>query len=212
MKKRSRKKHKSYLWRLLSGVASNWLVRRTAVVLLCLVLAVNGIVTMLGGSGVYLLSPFHLWNKIRAIGLYTTHVVDQVGEPPLPSSRSALAAAVRRYRVPARLAFAVARVESDFVAHRISHTGAMGLMQLMPDTARELGVKDPFHPMDNADGGVKYLSQLWKKYRGDTRRVAAAYNCGPGRVPRTGAYSVPTETQRYVRRVVSYAKSESVRH
>ncbi len=205
MKRRSRKKRKSIIRRWLFGAVNNWLVRRTAIVLVCLVLLVNGIVTLMGGSGVFLLSPFHLWNKIRAIGLYTVHVADQVGEPPLPSAKAALEMAVRRHRVPPRLIFAVAKVESGFVPHRVSHTGAMGLMQLMPDTARLLGVRDPFHPVDNAVGGAKYLSQLLKRYRGDLRRVVAAYNWGPGRVPRTGAYIVPAETRSYVQRVLRYA-------
>ncbi|MBN2530528.1 MAG: lytic transglycosylase domain-containing protein [Deltaproteobacteria bacterium] len=192
--------------RKMKAFLGNWLVQRTALVLLVFVLVVNGIIALLGASGSHLLSPFHLENKVRAIGFFACHVVSQAGQPPLPKAEDALMQAVQRYRVPRRVVFAFAKVESGLVPHRVSHTGAMGLMQLMPDTALDLGVDDPFHPLDNAFGGVKYLSHLWTRYKGDLPRIAAAYNYGPGRVPRTGAYRLPAETRRYVKRVMTYAK------
>ena len=207
MKRRSRKKRRSKLVQRILAIpgafVGNWLVRRTAIVLVCFILAVNLAVTALGASGAHLLSPFHIWNKARAIGLFASHLVQKARQPETVASKQALRRAVRRHNVPSKLVFAIAKAESDFVPWRVSHTGAMGLMQLMPDTAAELGVVDPFHPQQNADGGVKYLARLYKKYGGDIRRVAAAYNWGPGRVPRTGPYRPPAETRRYVRKVVA---------
>ncbi|MBN2719131.1 MAG: lytic transglycosylase domain-containing protein [Deltaproteobacteria bacterium] len=159
----------------------------------------------MGASGAFLLSPFHMDNKLRAIGHFASHLVSRVGQPDSMPPKQALSVAARRHNAPGRLVFAIAKAESDFVPWRVSHTGAMGLMQLMPDTAAALGVEDPFHPRDNADGGAKYIAQLYRRYKGDIRRVAAAYNWGPGHVPTTGPYRVPPETRRYVDRVVRYA-------
>lgn len=185
---------------------ANWLVRRTAAVLLAFVLAINISVMLLGASGVVLISPFHTWNKARALGLFAAHVVNQIGAPKLPSAEVALRQAGKKYNVPPHVVYAIAKAESDFQPYRVSRTGAMGLMQLMPDTAVDLGIADPFHPVQNAEGGALYLSRLWRKYRGDLHRVAAAYNYGPGRVPRTGTYDVPPETRVYVSRVFRYSK------
>ena len=78
----------------------------------------------------------------------------------------------------------------------------MGIMQLMPFTARDMGVKDPFDSRENIRGGVKYLGLLWRRYRGDKRRVAAAYNAGMGRIPRRGKLNLPGETRHYVKKVI----------
>ena len=75
-----------------------------------------------------------------------------------------------------RLLKAVVQAESDFNPDEVSHTGAMGLMQLMPDTARELGVVDPFNPYQNLTGGSKYLKQMLTRFNGDTSLALAAYN------------------------------------
>jgi len=104
------------------------------------------------------------------------------------------------------LALSVAEVESGFAPHRISSAGAMGVMQLMPATARELGVGDPFDPRQGVDGGVRYLAFLRRRYGGDTRRVAAAYNAGPGRIARRGPLALPDETRAYVAQVVGRSR------
>lgn len=204
MKKRRKKNKTLWLIRVVKSLFEKWLVRRTALVLLVFVVSVNGIVILLGASGAFILSPVHMWNKSQAIGLYATHKVRQLVRPAPLSPQNALWRASRKYGVPPKLVLAIAKAESDFLPHRVSRTGAMGLMQIMPDTAKDLGVKDPFHPEDNADGGAKYLSQLWRRYDGDIRRVVAAYNYGPGRVPRSGPYYVPPETKAYVNRVIQY--------
>ena len=79
----------------------------------------------------------------------------------------------------------------------------MGLMQLMPGTADMYSVGDPFSSKDSVDGGTAMLSDLWKRYRGDRKRVAAAYNAGPGRVPRRGPLkNLPRETLNYIKKVL----------
>lgn len=98
---------------------------------------------------------------------------------------------------------AVIQVESGFNPGAVSPKGAQGLMQLMPATARALGVVDPFHPEDNIRGGVAYLKQLLGLYSQDIRLALAAYNAGPGSVTRYGDVPPYRETQAYVRRVTS---------
>jgi soluble lytic murein transglycosylase-like protein len=181
-------------------------VRKVCWFALAFIVGVNLSVSYFGRTDAFLLSPFHLFDKTRALALLAVHQIYRLGDSEIPSPRRALLHSAQKHNVPMRLAFAVAKVESDFVPSRISHTGAMGLMQLMPDTAAELGVRDPFHPGENADGGVRYLARLWKRYSGDMRRIAAAYNAGPGSVPQVGAYNVPPETRRYVDKVMRYSR------
>ena len=160
----------------------------------------NAAVRAAGGS-VSLLSVRYFHTRARALSLRTLHGLTCHCDELDPVHE--LRAAAKRYRVPPRLAIAVARVESSLVHDRISGVGAMGLMQIMPDTARALGIADPFHLRANADGGVRYLKVLLRAYRGNVRRAVAAYNAGMGRVPRKGKLSLPAETRAYVRRVVA---------
>ena len=105
------------------------------------------------------------------------------------------------YRVPPGLIKAVIHVESAFDPAAISRRGASGLMQLMPHTARELGVSDPFDPDQNIRGGTRYLEQLMRHYT-DLRHALAAYNAGPKVVGRYGGVPPYRETRSYVRRVI----------
>jgi soluble lytic murein transglycosylase-like protein len=92
---------------------------------------------------------------------------------------------------------AVIKTESNFDASVTSKAGAMGLMQLMPGTARDLGVDDPFDPVQNVSGGSRYLRQMIDRYSGDLEKALAAYNWGPGSLDRSTG-KLPDETERYV--------------
>lgn len=123
--------------------------------------------------------------------------------PDADDAEEAVRRAARRHGVDPSLAVAVARAESGFNPLAVSSSGALGLMQLMPGTARSLGVSDPFDVEQNADGGVRYLAEQLRRF-GDVRLALAAYNAGPNRVARHGEVPPIPETQRYVERVLEY--------
>lgn len=102
-----------------------------------------------------------------------------------------------------RLVQAVMQVESAYDQRALSKKGAMGLMQLMPDTARELGVRDPWNPADNIRGGARYLRQQLDRFGGDLSLALAAYNAGPTAVERHRGIPPYAETQRYVGKVLA---------
>ncbi len=105
--------------------------------------------------------------------------------------------------VPPAIVKAVIHAESAFNASAVSRAGAMGLMQLMPGTARELGVSDPFRAEQNVRGGARYLRHLHDRY-GSWTNTLAAYNAGPTAVDRYQGIPPYAETQQYVRRVLTY--------
>jgi len=96
----------------------------------------------------------------------------------------------------------VIHVESSFDPRAVSHKGARGLMQLMPTTAGDLGVSDPFNPWQNISGGTRYLQQLVERFDGDLNLSLAAYNAGPGTVERYNGLPPYRVTQHYVKRVL----------
>lgn len=113
-------------------------------------------------------------------------------------------AASERYDVPTARIYAVIRAESGFNAKALSPAGAQGLMQLMPATAKSLGVKNAFNAKQNVEGGTKYLSALYHQYD-DWTLAHAAYNAGPGNVNKYGRKVPPfKETRQYVKRVEKY--------
>jgi soluble lytic murein transglycosylase-like protein len=109
--------------------------------------------------------------------------------------------AAARHNVDANLVRAVVKVESNFNSNAVSRKGAMGLMQLMPKTARELKVKNPFDPQQNVDAGVRHLKYLLQNYNGDVNLTLAAYNAGEGAVRRSAGVPHYSETQDYVRKI-----------
>jgi soluble lytic murein transglycosylase-like protein len=116
---------------------------------------------------------------------------------------SAIEQAAARHNVDPNLVRAVVKVESNFNPNAVSRKGAMGLMQLMPATARQLKVKNPFDPEQNVDAGVRHLKQLLESYGGDVKLTLAAYNAGAGAVARSSGVPHYAETQNYVRRITN---------
>jgi soluble lytic murein transglycosylase-like protein len=116
---------------------------------------------------------------------------------------AAIEKAATRHNVDANLVRALVKVESNFNPNAVSRKGAMGLMQLMPQTARQLNLKNPFDPQENVDAGVRHLKQLLDNYNGDIRLSLAAYNAGSGAVARSRGIPRYSETQNYVRRITN---------
>ncbi len=188
--------------------AGRWLVRKflalawwqqlmiVAAAPLC---ALNMSVALVGHSAVFPLSPFFLAEKGRALGLFAAHVPGCMwrGHPPTAEQ---VRAAEQRHRLPAGLLQAIIEVESSDSPHRISAAGAMGLAQLMPGTARQLKVDDPFDSAEAVDAGARYLAGNLRRTR-NLRLAIAAYNAGPGAVD-DGVMPRNAETQYYVVKVM----------
>ena len=143
-----------------------------------------------------------------ATGVYRSE--PEARAPRLPRKQAlakweqTITAAAEEYRLPIALLKAVMAVESNFDHQAVSEAGAMGLMQLMPGTALDMYVADPWNPEENIRGGARYLRILANQYGGDMVLTLAAYNAGPEAVRRAGQ-RVPRipETQEYVRKVVA---------
>lgn len=118
----------------------------------------------------------------------------------------------KKYGVDANLIKAIIKVESDFNPNTVSSAGAKGLMQLMPENIRDLGVKNPFNIEENIDGGTRHIKEFLNKYNGNVEMALMAYNGGPTRMRRRGVtsiehiYKMPRETQNYVPKVMKYYK------
>ena len=111
--------------------------------------------------------------------------------------------AAQKYSLPENLITSVIKQESNFNSSAVSHAGAMGLMQLMPGTARLLGVQDGFDPEQNIMGGAKYLRQMLDQF-GNVETALAAYNSGPGNIRKYGGIPPFKETEQYVAKVLNY--------
>lgn len=112
----------------------------------------------------------------------------------------------KKYGVDSKLVMAVAKVESNLSPDVVSSAGAVGVMQLMPETAQGLGVRNSKDPRDNIDGGVRYLKQLITSFDGDITKAVAAYNAGPQAVTKYNGIPPYIETKDYVAKVMSLVK------
>jgi soluble lytic murein transglycosylase-like protein len=122
-----------------------------------------------------------------------------------------VSAASTRNNIPANLIKSVISVESGFNPNAVSRKGAQGLMQLMPETALEMGVKNPFDPSENVEGGARYLHELLGLFHNDVPKALAAYNAGPERVEQYHGVPPYPETTAYVSRVIRNLNQRSNR-
>jgi soluble lytic murein transglycosylase-like protein len=142
----------------------------------------------------------------QAIGKYNQIAETQnlKKQPPTNEFNGLIQRAARKYDVDENVIHAIIKMESDYNPDTKSHAGAVGLMQLMPVTAREVGVTNRDDNAQNIDGGTHYFSKMLKKHNGDLRLALASYNAGPGNVRKYGGIPPFKETQNYVRKVMDY--------
>jgi hypothetical protein len=175
-------------------------------VILLPICLVNAAVAWVGWCSVFPLSPFHLGYKIEALGAYALHRPRCAVVADTPLTAPLLARAEHEHHLPCGLLGAIVQVESGGQPHRISPAGAMGPMQLIPPTARAMGVSDPFNPEESVEGAARYLQAQLATFH-SVRLAVAAYNAGPGaivgrHVPQNG------QTEIYVDRVLHLLAAE----
>lgn len=168
----------------------------------------GGLYRFIDARGVVHFSDVPFDSRYQAVQLWSPEgfVISPSPREETPDRRDfdgLIARTARSYGVEPALVKAVIAAESGFDVDAVSRVGAQGLMQLMPATARELGVRAPLRPHDNVQGGVLYLRQMLDRF-GDVSLALAAYNAGPGAVDRHAGIPPYPETQAYVARVMNY--------
>ena len=166
---------------------------------------------------VYWSAAKHRWKAVPRANIRAARSaaaeVDRVGHGKNFTSaeiNATIEEAAARHNVDPNLVRAMIKVESNFNPNAVSRKGAMGLMQLMPQTARQLNVTNPFDPEQNVDAGVRHLKKLMENFGGDVRLSLAAYNAGAGAVERSAGIPHFAETRNYVRRITAlYNSGES---
>jgi soluble lytic murein transglycosylase-like protein len=141
------------------------------------------------------------------VPIVTTRIESVVGIPANHAYDQFIREASARYGVDATLIRSVMQTESAFDTLAVSRAGAMGLMQLMPEVALELGVEDPFDPRQNVMGGTKYLRRMLNLYNGNVPLALASYNAGATNVAQYGGVPPFPETQNYVKRITRLVAS-----
>jgi len=184
-------------WRRLPKPPRWWRWALLPLVPICLV---NLAVAWVGQCAVFPLSPFHLRYKVQALRAYAWHRPRCVFVDDVSLATPLLARVEQRHQLPCGLLGAIVQIESGGNRHRISSAGAVGPLQLIPPTARALGVSDPFDLEESLDGAARYLRAQLATFH-SVRLAAAAYNAGPGAivgraVPQNG------QTEIYVDRVM----------
>ena len=153
------------------------------------------------------------WTKFHGTENFEASFVSKVEPDPQkgkeikspPEFNGVIENASRRYEVDAELIRSVIKAESNFDANATSSKGAMGLMQLMPETAKDLGVKNCYNPVENIMAGTRYLKSLLNRYDGNVELTLAAYNWGMGNVEKH-LDKLPKETREYIARVNGYTQ------
>lgn len=153
-------------------------------------------------NGTLTLSDHPQHSDVRAVAVRVGGPLSALSSRSNPFYESLIRQHASRQGIRPDLVRAVIQVESAFNPQAVSPKGAMGLMQLMPATAKQFGVVDPFNPAENIRAGVTYLRQLLDKYNDNEQLALAAYNAGPGAVDKYGSKVPPyRETQNYVQKI-----------
>lgn len=144
-------------------------------------------------------------SRLRSTGLQSLQ--KKAGSGERQKIETSILDAAQKYDLPVNLITSVIRAESNFDVKAVSRAGAQGLMQLMPATARELGVNNPFDITENIDAGSRYLRKMLDSFEGNLKLALAAYNAGPEAVLKYGGKVPPyRETQQYVKRVLKFTR------